>query len=726
MDKKIFSLSLISAATISFMVLGLVLYSVSAHGQETAEAAWSLNARGGNPNLAIDDGDFAYIASGWELQKVSKADGATLWTYFHGLGGEFFISTDSDYIYMGGGNSASVVRKISKADGSIQWSYNHGTSVFTLTTDADSVYIAGFRGGSPIANVRKLSKADGSVQWSFDNGVSARSIATDAASVYISGDRGGSPVASVRKLSKADGSLQWSYDHWTNINTLKLDSDSVYVGGINGGSPVASVRKLSKADGSLQWSYDHKSTVWSLAVDSDSVYMAGLGIVSLNVPTFRKLSKADGLLRWSYDVPGGITSTKAIALDSDSVYVGSPRGGDSFAGGVRKLSKADGSLLWFFDHGHSINAVGLDNDSSVYIGGAVGTNSMNVRKLNQSISDPTPPTPDPEEPANPDTDGDGILNEVDRNKDTGADESALASNDFNDGSTFGTIADRGGWGVTVEDAVSPGGVLVTVSGAGVSPVKIISCSNSAEVTLDFAGESALITCGSITVTAVQAFPKVEVREPATGVGGKATKVNLSTGQTVTFGSPVSAPANNPGAIDVEILDEAGEVIGSGSLEPGQVLDVEFVGENEEVVIKNLSNNVVTFSLEGATLNLAAKEKFFDRCPNSVSDEEPLENHYSWLGGEFFKTRDPKTKELVNSGYRMTQTKGCTCAQILEQTSGQEKGQVKAGCTKETMDKFIRSNNLLGLLYAVNGNLPYILAVLLVLLGGTSAYFWKRK
>jgi hypothetical protein len=30
------------------------------------------------------------------------------------------------------------------------------------------------------------------------------------------------------------------------------------------------------------------------------------------------------------------------------------------------------------------------------------------------------------------------------------------------------------------------------------------------------------------------------------------------------------------------------------------------------------------------------------------------------------------------------------------------------------------------LYAVNGNLPYILAVLLVLLGGTSAYFWKRK
>ncbi|GEM_PF-2795930 len=323
-----------------------------------------------------------------------------------------------------------------------------------------------------------------------------------------------------------------------------------------------------------------------------------------------------------------------------------------------------------------------------------------------------------------DADNDGIANSVDKNKTSGADESLFASNDFNDGTTYGAIADRGGWNVIVEDAVSPDGVLVTVNGSGTSAVSIISCSNNAEVTLDSAGESAIITCGSITVTALQAFPKIEVRDPNSTVKGKATKVNLAAGQTVTLGSPVSVPFDNPGSVEVEILDESGATIGGGSLEPGQTLDVEFQGEEEEVVLTNLSNNIVTFEVEGATLNLSAKEKFFDRCPNSVLDEEPRENHYAWLGGEFFKTRDPKTKELVNSKYRMTETKGCTCGQILEEAPGKEKGQVKFGCTKETMDKFIRSNNLLGLLYAVNGNLPYLIGGLLLLIGGAISSFKK--
>lgn len=323
----------------------------------------------------------------------------------------------------------------------------------------------------------------------------------------------------------------------------------------------------------------------------------------------------------------------------------------------------------------------------------------------------------------PDMDNDGIDNAVDRNKTSGADESALSSNDFNDGSTYGIIADRGGWDVIVTDAMDPAGVMVSISGSGTSPASIISCSNSVEVILNEAGESAIITCGSITVTALNAAPKIDVRDPNSLVKGKATRVSLSTGQTVTLGSPVAIPIDNPGSVAVEILDESGVIIGSGNLDPGQILDINLDGD---VVLTNLSNNIVTFTLDGATLNLDAKELFFDRCPNSVADPDPLENRFSWLGGQKFKMKDPKTKGLVDSQYAMKQTKGCTCAQILKQTSGQEKGQVKAGCTKETMDKFIRSNNLLGLLYAVNGNLPYILFSLLALLGGTSAYFWKRK
>ncbi len=324
----------------------------------------------------------------------------------------------------------------------------------------------------------------------------------------------------------------------------------------------------------------------------------------------------------------------------------------------------------------------------------------------------------------PDMDNDGIDNAVDKNKTSGSDESALSSNDFNDGSTYGTIASRGGWIVTVNDAVAPSGVTVSISGAGTAPVSIVSCSNSGEVILNADGESALITCGSITVTALNTSSKIEVRDPNSAVKGKSTRVSLSAGQTVTMGSPVSIPATNPGPVSVEILDDADQVIGSGKLEPGQTLDIDLESSSGNVELKNLSNNIVTFTLEGAVLNLNAHEFFFDLCPNSVADPNPLENRFAWLGGANFQSTDPKTKGLIETSYTMTQTKGCTCNQILEKTSGKEKGQVKGGCTKETMESFISRNNLLGLLYELNGNLYYVIAGALAALAAIG-WYWKK-
>jgi hypothetical protein len=37
---------------------------------------------------------------------------------------------------------------------------------------------------------------------------------------------------------------------------------------------------------------------------------------------------------------------------------------------------------------------------------------------------------------------------------------------------------------------------------------------------------------------------------------------------------------------------------------------------------------------------------------------------------------------------MTETRGCTCEQILAMKPGKDKGELKEGCTKATMEKFI--------------------------------------
>lgn len=325
-------------------------------------------------------------------------------------------------------------------------------------------------------------------------------------------------------------------------------------------------------------------------------------------------------------------------------------------------------------------------------------------------------------------DTDGIEWKVDRNKLSGADESVTFSSEFNDGEgTYGAVADRGGWTVNVTDLPSPAGVRVSISGSG-TMAKIISCNNNVETQLDTAGETADITCGSTTVTAVQASPNIKLREPQSGTGGKATTVNLMTGQTATLGSFVAASPSNTSSILVEVVDQNNNVLGSGSLNPGQTLDIEPNGPNGTVVLKNLSSEPVSFTLEGAVLNLLPGEKFSDLCPNSVADPEPNENHFSWVGGAMFKTKDPKTKTLVDSQYSMTQTGGCTCNQILEKTSGQERGQEKVGCTKETLDKFVSSqkNLLVGLLVGVNGNLPYIIALVVVGLSALGFYYRKRN
>jgi len=174
----------------------------------------------------------------------------------------------------------------------------------------------------------------------------------------------------------------------------------------------------------------------------------------------------------------------------------------------------------------------------------------------------------------PDDDNDGIADAIDRNRTTSADESLTVSSDFNDGTTSGTIADAGGFTVSITD-LNPGGVQATISGTG-TIAKILGCELSGfeQVSLDVAGEKANITCGasgSLTVTAVVASPSIQLRKPPTG---PAIQTNLTTGQTATLGSPLTADPGNTVPILAEFLDAAGLSQASFQLDPGESVDVD--------------------------------------------------------------------------------------------------------------------------------------------------------
>ncbi len=330
-----------------------------------------------------------------------------------------------------------------------------------------------------------------------------------------------------------------------------------------------------------------------------------------------------------------------------------------------------------------------------------------------------------------DTDGDLFGNACDSNDDNDGIEDVVDTNplvvssDFSDGSTYGTISASGGWTVSVSDLPSPAGVRVSVTGSG-TIAKFITCNNNVETQLDANGETADITCGSTDVTAVITNQTITVRETS-ATTGKTIRVRLSAGQSVRMGSYVYAGENNTEPIDVEVIDENDVVIGSGALTSGQNIDINLEGPNDTVVIENIGSDPVSFTMDGATLDLVPGERVIDYCPNSEVEQAPLENRFAWLGGANFVTKDPKTKQLVESNYTMNKTNGCTCAQILEGTSGKEKGQVVSGCTKETLDTYIKNNSIAkgGSLLAAVGSIFSALGNVIVGLASVLASFLFR-
>ncbi|GEM_PF-4132475 len=618
--------------------------------------------------------------------------------------------------------AGNTVQKVDKIANAVAGSVTVGSNPFSVAVDQNFVWVA----NSTDRTISKINKSTSQIVSTFPVGFVPVALAVDDTTLWVGGYS--DLIAKFNKQTdSALGTVNVGPAGYTGITGVAVDDNSVWVALYGVGS---SLKKVDKATGTVTAVFPFNWSMKNVSMDKDFVWAVNFDynyVVKINKST-HAVSKIYGLNRPS-----------SLVADNNFVWV-TNWGNDT----VTKINKDTNAIMANIPVGLSPMSIFVDSEfvwafnSGIWKSGTTGNTISKIDRMTNAIVAVIPVGSTPMAtgdatgyfydmffgapvPVNPDLDGDGIENSIDRNSSTNADESLSSSNGFNNGATFGNITDRGGWNVAVSSVADSQAVRLSVSGSGFVPARFVTCNNNVETQLNADGETADILCGSTTVTAVSSPNDIRVREPQSGSGGKFAMVKLVAGQTVTMGSYIAASPLNPTPLEVEIMDENENVIGGGKLEPGQTIDIKVEGD---VVITNLSNNIVTFTLEGATLNLDAHELFFDRCPNSVADPAPLENRISWLGGTNFSTKDPKTKDNVESSYTMKQTKGCTCAQILEKTKGNEKGQLKGGCTKETLESFINSNNLLGLLYELNGSLYYVIAGVVAALAALG-WYWKK-
>ncbi|MFH0861151.1 MAG: CehA/McbA family metallohydrolase [Candidatus Altiarchaeota archaeon] len=85
---------------------------------------------------------------------------------------------------------------------------------------------------------------------------------------------------------------------------------------------------------------------------------------------------------------------------------------------------------------------------------------------------------------------------------------------------------------------------------------------------------------------------------------------------------------------------------------------------------------------------------YDECNGTVlpEDIDLLPNHYADVDGDRTletNTGNNKKPQIANSNITLTDTRGCTCTQILKQKPGKDNGELRHGCTKGTTDNWIR-------------------------------------
>lgn len=182
-----------------------------------------------------------------------------------------------------------------------------------------------------------------------------------------------------------------------------------------------------------------------------------------------------------------------------------------------------------------------------------------------------------------DTDGDGIIDEVDTQPGTFSDQ---LSDVGLGGTTTGTITDRGDQILTISEEPNPGGVRVTVDPVGgATPATVSACGGASAFELT-AGDEMVVTCGSVLVEVIRSTIAMRfIADDATEA-----RVEVAENNTLKF-EPTTGTFTVPqtNADPIIVIVEGEEIL----LAPGKIVSIKpkerlasVIDELNDIVLAN--------------------------------------------------------------------------------------------------------------------------------------------
>jgi hypothetical protein len=152
-----------------------------------------------------------------------------------------------------------------------------------------------------------------------------------------------------------------------------------------------------------------------------------------------------------------------------------------------------------------------------------------------------------------DSDGDGISDNVDT-------QPTIFSQDFSDvsidGTTTGTITNRGNQILTITEETNPSGVRIATDSAGGPTAATISACGGASIMSIGAGEEVVVTCSSVTIEVIRGTVDIVFIAD----DGTSANVSLNAGNSLTCDpTAVTITAHESNADDVVVLINGVEV-----------------------------------------------------------------------------------------------------------------------------------------------------------------------
>jgi len=421
---------------------------------------------------------------------------------------------------------------------------------------------------------------------------------TDLGAAYVF-TRSGTTWTEEAKLTASDG----GFNFFTFGFSVSVSGDTAVVGAFGEDGLTGSAHVFTRSG--TTWTEEAKLTASdgvirdlfgvSVAISGDTAVVGAFGDESSNNElrtgaayvftrsgtTWTEEAKLTASDRTAFDAFGF-----SVSVSGDTAVVGANTADEEFTGAAyvytrsgttwteeQKITASDGVFDAEFG-----NAVANSGDKVVI--GAFGGGSVigSAYVFEPAVS--------------PDTDNDGIFNEIDTLPNT-------FSDDFSDialgGTTSGTITTRGDQTLAITEEANPDGVRIAADiGGGPEKARMDVCSGASNIKLS-AGDVFIVTCTSVTIKVISGTIEVTL----VGDTGQTGIATINGGNELTFEPETftfSAGSQNTETI---VIIDGGEII----LNPGntiRVVNMDIKPGSDPNCFNNNGNGVIPVAILGST------------------------------------------------------------------------------------------------------------------------------